>query len=74
MIDGGVVDSIDPNRFHPSTSVSEAAFTTSDTDPALLLDQDCTRPVTGMFTHPAAHDEFAPFATVTDPYRAPSAG
>ncbi|MCT1430646.1 hypothetical protein M3G50_07750 [Brachybacterium muris] len=74
MIDGGVVDSIDPNRFHPSTSVSEAALIANVTDAAALPDQDCAKLVIGMFTHPAAHDEFAPFATVTDPYRDPIAG
>ena len=74
MIDGGVVDSIDPNRFHPCTFVSEPAFSASVTDAAALVDQDCASDVIGMFTQPAAQELFAPFATVTDPYFVPSAG
>ena len=74
MIDGGVVDSIDPNRFHPCTFVSEPAFSANVTDDAALVDHDCASDVIGMFTHPAAQELFAPFATVTDPYFVPSAG
>ena len=68
------MDSIDRKRFHPNTSVSEAAFNASVALAALEVDHDCARPVMGMFTHPAAHDEFAPLATFTLPYLVTSPG
>ena len=62
-----MVDSIDAKRFHPFTSVSDAAFNANDALPALEVAHDCARPVIGILTQPAAHDELCPFATVTLP-------